>query len=331
MKKVILVCLFLLPANTLTAAHIDDRVSLDVGTARVFLEVSGPNKSAPLLLFLHGGPGSVAHLVMFKSTVGRQLEQNFLVAYLHQRGTGRSSAVPDSEQTISSNVKDVEYVVSYLLRRYGQGQINLVGHSWGGMLAGSYATSHPEKIQKLVLMSTAMNFRLLLEDTYQGDLEWAQRVGNDKAIAELTALDRSFDTPEHFGVVLSWADRAGGIAKDFDMDAFLSKQHVDKNFPSWKAQQQQANGALIPGMLKLNLTEPMGHLHIPVLFISGALDTIVREVTVRRDYENYHGPKTFLLLEHSHHLPFIDEPDTLAEALRTFLTSVPMSPSTEFH
>jgi pimeloyl-ACP methyl ester carboxylesterase len=321
MKKTMgLICLFFLQSSTLTAAPIHDRFSLDVGSARVFLEVSGPSKSAPLLLFLHGGPGSVAHLVMFQSTVGRQLEQDFLVAYLHQRGTGRSSPVPDSEQTIANNVEDVDHVVRYLLRKYGQEQVNLVGHSWGGMLAGAYAVSHPESIGKLVLVSTAMNFKLLLKDTYQGDLDWAKSVGNDKAIVELTALDSSFDTPEHFGVVLSWADRAGGTAKDFDMDAFLRDHHVDKDFPSWKSQQQQANGALIPGMLKLDLTEPMDHLQIPVLFISGAQDTIVREVTMRRDYKNYPGPKSFLLLEHSHHLPFVDEPDALAEALRTFLT-----------
>lgn len=319
MKKIIFFCFFLLQSSVLTAASISDRVSLDMGGAVLFLEVSGPSQDAPLLLFLHGGPGSVAHLVMFKSTVGQQLEQDFLVAYLHQRGTGSSSPVPDSEQTMANNVKDVDGVVDYLTRKYGQKQVRLVGHSWGGMLAGAYAVSHPEKISKLVLMSTAMNFKLLLEDTYKNDLDWAQKAGDAEATAELTALDRSFDTPEHYGVILSWADRAGGIAKDFDMDGFLKSHDVDKDFPTWKAQQQQANVALIPDMLKLNLSEPMSRLHVPVLFVSGALDTIVREVTMRRDYDNYSGPKSFLLLEHSHHLPFIDEPGPLTSALRDFL------------
>jgi pimeloyl-ACP methyl ester carboxylesterase len=293
-------------------------MSIDVGGPKVFVEVSGPRKAAPLVLFLHGGPGSVAHLSMFKATVGRRLEQDFLVAYLHQRGTGWSTPIAEAEQSIQNNVQDVDRVVDSLTRKCGQRQVRLVGHSWGGMLAGSYAVAHPEKIKQLVLMSTAMNFKLLLEDSYQGDLDWARRTGNDQAIAELTALDRSLDTPRHFGVVLSWADKAGGTAKDFNMDALLSTLQVDKDFPNWKSQQQQANGALIPDMLKLNLSEPMKALRIPVLFVSGSLDGLTREVTMRRDHDNYRGPKSFVLLQRSHHLPFIDEPDALAEALRTF-------------
>jgi hypothetical protein len=40
---------------------------------------------------------------------------------------------------------------------------------------------------------------------------------------------------------------------------------------------------------------------------------------MRRDYDNYRGPKSFVLLKNSHHLSFIDEPDNLTSALRTFL------------
>ena len=103
------------------------------------------------------------------------------------------------------------------------------------------------------------------------------------------------------------------------MDAYLRSQHVNADFPNWKSQQGQVMSPLIPEMLKLNLSEPMEHLRVPVLFVCGGLDTIVQEVTMRRDYENYRGPKKFVLLEHSHHLPFIDEPNALADALGSFL------------
>jgi pimeloyl-ACP methyl ester carboxylesterase len=321
MKKLVLICACFLQSSNLAAAPIHDRVSLKVGDTHVFLEISGPSRNAPLLLFLHGGPGAVTHLVMFQSTTGRQLEKDFLVAYLHQRGIGRSSPVPDSEQTIANNVEDVDRVISYLTRKYGQKQVFLVGHSWGGMLAGAYTVAHPEKVAKLVLIATALNFKQLLKDTYQADLDWAKKTNNDTAAKELVALSPSFDTPDHFYVVMSLADKAGGTAATFDFDAFVKSHHIDTDFPDWRARQGQAMGALIPGLLKLDSSEPMRDLQIPVLFVDGALDTIVGEVTMRRDYDNYQGPKSFRRLEHSHHLPFVDETDLLTEVLREFLSS----------
>jgi proline iminopeptidase len=132
MKKFILFGLFFFVQNSvLTAAAVSDRVMLDVGGTSVYLEVLGPSKEAPVVLFLHGGPGSVAHLIMFQSTVGKRLERDFLVAYLHQRGVGKSPPVPVFEQTIAYHVKDVDLVIDYLKRTYNQKQVSLVGHSWG--------------------------------------------------------------------------------------------------------------------------------------------------------------------------------------------------------
>jgi proline iminopeptidase len=310
---------FLLQTSVVAAAPVSDRVMVNVGSTAVYLEVSGPSKEAPVVLFLHGGPGSVAHLIMFQSTVGKRLERDFLVAYLHQRGTGKSPPVPDSEQTIANHVNDVDQVVKYLTRTYNRKQVSLVGHSWGGMLAGEYLVAHPEEVRKVVLISTAINFRSLLQDSYEGVLKWAKSEHNLKAVSELTALGRSFDTEQDFGVILGWADKAGGVAKDFDMDAFLKNHHVDQDFPNWRSLQGKVNGALIPEMLRINLTDSIARLQIPALFVSGALDTIVPEATMRRDYANYRGPKSFVLLEQSHHLAFIDEPANLTSALRGFL------------
>jgi proline iminopeptidase len=321
MKKVVLLCVWLLQSSILVAAPIHDRISLNVGDTHVFVETSGPSRNAPLLLFLHGGPGAVTHLVMFQSTTGRQLEKDFLVAYLHQRGIGKSSPVPDSHQTITNNVNDVGRVIDHLTKKYGQKQVFLVGHSWGGMLAGAYTVAHPEKISKLVLITTALNFKQLLKDTYQADLDWAKKTGNTQAATELATLSPSFDTPDHFYVVLSWADKAGGTAANFDMDAFIKSHHIDTDFPDWRTRQGRAIGALIPGLLKLDSSERMRDLQIPLLFVNGALDTIVGEVTMKRDFEIYQGPKSFQRLEHSHHLPFVDETDLLTDVLRKFLTS----------
>jgi pimeloyl-ACP methyl ester carboxylesterase len=299
---------------------VNDQVTLDVGDTQVFLEIAGPDRDAPLILFLHGGPGSVAHLVMFQETVGKQLEQDFLVAYLHQRGVGRSSPLASEEQSISAHVNDVEQIVEYLTQSYQKDEVHLVGHSWGGMLAARFAVEHGERIERLVLISTATNVKSLLRDSYEGVLGWAYEENMSEAIAELTALDQSFNTIQHFGVVLGWADRSGGIADDFDVDAFLSNHAVNVDYPDWREREGTINGAMIPEVIEFDVSNSFSSLDLPVLFVSGAMDPLVTETTMRRDYENYSGEKLFVRLEESHHLPFIDQPDELLQSIRTFLS-----------
>jgi pimeloyl-ACP methyl ester carboxylesterase len=228
--------------------------------------------------------------------------------------------VPGSEQTISAHIDDLVKVVDYLTERYGQDKVHLMGHSWGGMLAGHFAVSHSENIEKLVLISTAMNVKSLLRDSHEGALKWAQEKDIPQAVMELTALDQSYDTVQHFGVVLGWANQAGGTAGDFDMEAFLESHNIDTDYPDWREQHSNINGAMMRQVLEIDLSGSFSSLNVPALFVSGALDTIVTEKTMRRDYDNYHGKKSFVLLEQSHHLPFINQPDELAQAIRTFLS-----------
>ena len=55
-----------------------------------------------------------------------------------QRGTGLSPRVHPLELTIENMIDDLHNIVEY----YGNGnQVNIIGHSWGGMLASAYSKS----------------------------------------------------------------------------------------------------------------------------------------------------------------------------------------------
>jgi pimeloyl-ACP methyl ester carboxylesterase len=318
----VLFLLSLCLAKSSFAAPVRDQVRLEVDAGvEVFLEVAGQDDNAPLLLFLHGGPGSVGlGLVPFQVTVGRQLEQDFLVAYLHQRGAGHSDAVPAAQQTFENLVNDVDQVVEYLLQHYGDERLYVVGHSVGGMLAGLYASEHPEKIGGLVLCSTAMNFKAMLRDSLEVTLEWAKTNEVVDAVEQLGRIDESFDTWRDFGALNQWANQGnGGVTAHFDMEAFLADNRIDEEFPNWRDEQLNAATALYAELKELDLDEEISAFDIPALFVSGEDDTISPINSVRRDYANYGGSKKLVVLEDSHHLPFIDQTDLLAREIRDFL------------
>jgi proline iminopeptidase len=98
----------------------------------------------PVIITVHGGPGGD-----YRSILSLQaLADQYFVVFFDQRGAGLSPRVNPEEITLASAIADLDSVVDY----YGNGhKVNLVGHSWGAMLASAYLGQHPDKIDHAVL------------------------------------------------------------------------------------------------------------------------------------------------------------------------------------
>ncbi len=101
-----------------------------------------------VILVLHGTPvpGSLFH-----QPHDFLVDQGYRVVHFDQLGTGASDKPDDpSLWTIERYAREVETVRQEL----GLGQVQIVGISWGGMLALEYALTFPDGAKSLVLEST---------------------------------------------------------------------------------------------------------------------------------------------------------------------------------
>ncbi|MEX0784158.1 MAG: alpha/beta hydrolase [Dehalococcoidia bacterium] len=78
------------------------------------------------------------------------LSKHFRVITFDNRGAGRTSA-PDRPYTIAGMAEDVAALMDSL----GIAKAHVLGYSMGGYIAQSLALAHPEKIDRLILLSTA--------------------------------------------------------------------------------------------------------------------------------------------------------------------------------
>lgn len=101
------------------------------------------------VVFLHGGPGF--SLEYFLPDVQPLARDRRLLLY-DQRNCGRSTLVDESDRnTIDDMVADLEA----LRQHFGLTELVLVGHSWGGYLAGLYASEHPGAVARIVLVGSS--------------------------------------------------------------------------------------------------------------------------------------------------------------------------------
>jgi pimeloyl-ACP methyl ester carboxylesterase len=97
-----------------------------------------------------GGPGFSSRY--FDDLAGLAVARTLVL--LDPRGTGASTLPPDGSFDIADYVNDVEELRLHL----GLDQIDLLGHSHGGVVAQAYAATHADRVGKLVLASTLARF-----------------------------------------------------------------------------------------------------------------------------------------------------------------------------
>jgi pimeloyl-ACP methyl ester carboxylesterase len=128
---------------------------VSVNGVRLFFDVEGAKlvpdgpimREKPTLLMLHGGPG-FDHSI-YKPAYSA-LADTAQIVYLDHRGNGRSEDGPTDGWNLAQWGDDVRAFCDTI------GIINpvVLGASFGGMVALSYATRHPAHPSKLVLIST---------------------------------------------------------------------------------------------------------------------------------------------------------------------------------
>jgi pimeloyl-ACP methyl ester carboxylesterase len=104
----------------------------------------------PLMIFVHGFP---EFWYEWKSQLAEFGRDHTAVA-LDQRGYNLSSKPEEvSAYQMPNLVADVHALATELLKSTGGKTFTLVGHDWGGVVAWVYAASHPEMLDKLVILN----------------------------------------------------------------------------------------------------------------------------------------------------------------------------------
>ena len=108
---------------------INEKLFLNINGVRQGMFLKGADIHNPVLLYLHGGPGSPE--IAFDSDSPSGLDKMFIVCWWEQRGAGisYSKKIPAESMCIKQLVEDAIAVTDYLQERFKKEKIYLLGHS----------------------------------------------------------------------------------------------------------------------------------------------------------------------------------------------------------
>jgi proline iminopeptidase len=262
-------------------------------------EAYGAAGSATPVIVANGGPG-LSHIYMMQNDAWPRIARHRQVIFYDQRGTGKSKRVnPDASWGMDAQVADMEAVRA----KFGFPKFDLVGDSYGGLLAMAYAAAHPEHVERLILSDSAApawkDIVRVLPDVFPDVLE--QIATREKNSTPADAADQRIR--DHF-LMLFYSEA--------NRDAYLAGVKDLESVPQVSAAVQKATRTL-------DLTPELPRFKFPTMVITGRYDMNVTPLTAWNIYKAIPGAK-FVVFEKSGHLPSYEEPDRYVQVVDAFLS-----------
>jgi len=125
---------------------------IELGGIKQSVLIRGKNRSNPILMFVHGGPG-FSEIPTYERNA--DLERNFVVVQWDQRGAGKSyrPGTPKKSMTVARFVADTHELTDLMRRRLQQKKVLLVGFSFGSLIGLQAVAESPERYHGYIGLS----------------------------------------------------------------------------------------------------------------------------------------------------------------------------------
>jgi proline iminopeptidase len=270
---------------------------------------------APRLLVLHGGPGA-DHQYLLPQMLA--LADDYELLFYDQRGGGRSRTDDPTPITWQTHVADLAAVVTELTID----PLDLVGYSWGGLLAMLFALASRDTADPLLGMPDAGAVRVrsltlidpapvAREYREQFEAEFArrqqgetvQRLRRELAESGLRESDPAAYRQRTFE--LSVAGYFADPARAHDLTPFRVVGRVQQSV--WES------------LGDYDIRPALATVTLPALVIHGRQDPI--PLASSTNVAEALGAQ-LVVRENCGHVPYVEQPQSLFEAVRQFLTAI---------
>ncbi|MBL0171071.1 MAG: alpha/beta hydrolase [Gemmatimonadaceae bacterium] len=283
-------------------------------SAKLFYKIIG--RGPDTLIAIHGGPGMDLESIYGDFAV---LGARHVVIFYDQRGGGKSELPADTMRLVAQRqIQDLDE----LRQHFKLAKVTLIAHSYGPLLAASYALAHPDAVTRMVFVGpvppyrgdfsarygTALNARL--DSAQRAAMRTASRVQNDPASSEVVARQACRDY---------WALGLRPRLADPDRTITLVKSDFCKTDIMGIRYGGRIGNRVIMGSFGVwDLRPQLRTLNAPLLVVHGEAETIPMDMVEAWATSMPHA--TLLKVPKAAHFTYAERPELVWPAVETFLS-----------
>ena len=285
--------------------------------------IEGKTKDLPVVITLHGGPGTPIPLSVGCRGLFPEFTDNVIMVYWDQLGCGINDCKIDDKYDINSYVSMTVDLVKEVKNLFPKNQIIIFGVSWGSVLALKTVHEIPDMVDAVVNYGQVIR-NLFFNAEVLGELEKSniskKKLNKVKTILKngpkeeelpfLTACIRKYTN----GYQNKDGKQApmGTIIKGL----LTSPDYSFKDFKAIMVNGTTKSKLLWPQLLAIDLSDELATVKVPYYVLQGDTDivtntNIVEEVVKQSGNDNLH----FEVIEKSGHIPGVEGMNAISERI----------------
>ena len=278
--------------------------------------------SKPIILFLHGGPGSP--ISPYSDVLYKDWQNDFIIVQWDQRGTGKTFGRNAPEELtpeyLKSNPLTVEQMSSdgielseYLVKRLGKKKLILFGTSWGSVLGVKMATKRPDLFYAYVGHSQIVNpsddlplydkmYQIAKKNNDQESLELLRSIGKPpygkaKSVGQLLRITKKYERENSIPAPDSWFVESPNYENS--KDSQNRSDGDDYSFVNYVGDNRFGVASM---RSRINLMKDNLEFKIPVYLIQGDEDLLTPKEISKSYFDKIKAPrKKYILLPKTAH------------------------------
>lgn len=301
---------------------IDEGSYVRIGGIEQWITIRGEDRSNPVLLFLHGGPGDATNPWGYAGF--RSWLKHFTIVQWDQRGAGRTlgrnGAASAESITIERMAQDGIELAEFLRESLQKEKIILVGHSWGSVLGVFIVKERPDLFWAFIGTGQVGDQQRTYVVAYDALLRKAESLGEQGAIQELKEVGPPpYPDGRGYAVQRRWSNLFEGA--DFFISSMLglalaAPGYSLRDINDWTQGQLLSSERLIPQMAGLDSKSLGGEFAVPIFVIQGAEDFTTPTSLAEDFVDSIRAPsKSFVAIDGAGHFAVFMKSDAFLNEL----------------
>lgn len=286
--------------------------------------IEGKRKDLPIIITLHGGPGTPIPFSVGCRGLFPEFTDNFIMVYWDQLGCGINNYEIDDTFSIDSYVQMAEELVELVKKKFPNNKVMIFATSWGSILSAKLLERNPHAVDAVIACGQIVKNVFICDEVKNALSQTKIPKKKMERINNLTVDNFSGKDLQLISTSLSkYTDASqnkkgkkapmGKIIKGL----MTSPDYKMKDFKAIMVNGYVNNTTLWKEILRLDLTEQLKNVEIPYIILQGDTDIIASTQTVKELVSVSNNTNLKIkIVANTGHMPGVEMMDTLLSVLQ---------------